>query len=617
MVYRKNPLSRDQLRRLAAQRLAGNADDARAADSLPEMLRLIEELEIHQIELEMQNEHLNAARAQLEAALNQSSEQYDFLPLGCLLLDSSGVIVRMNLALASLLGAARSTLMGSRFGLHVAQAQRALFNALLERARVTGEVQDGELALVKKGMRAATPVHVRVAALPDAMGWQVVVVDITERKLGEDRLRASEERLALALESVGDGVWDWNVATGALVLSRRFEQLYGFAENEYGQHMEDWLARIHPDDKPNVLEALHNYLDGQSEGYSMELRGQCKDGSWRWVLSRGAIVSRGADGRASRMIGTHVDVTLKKQTEESLRQASQFQQAVFEALSAHLLVLDRQRNVIQANAAWRQYALEKGCLRGQAHGGVSYLDIVADMTGGDREMVRAVADGIAAVAGGELPHFQLEQPFFALPDRRWYSLKVTPMCDAEQRVLVSHEDVSSLKAAELASRTLANIDALTGALSRRNFMNLAEQEVARSMRYELPLMLLMLDLDHFKQINDQHGHAAGDAVLQGFVKTVAAVLRESDLLGRLGGEEFAVLLPNTTREGGCALAQRIIDCVHANPTDFHAQGIAFTVSIGAACLSNQNSIAALLGLADAALYRAKNGGRDRLELGMV
>jgi len=104
-------------------------------------------------------------------------------------------------------------------------------------------------------------------------------------------------------------------------------------------------------------------------------------------------------------------------------------------------------------------------------------------------------------------------------------------------------------------------------------------------------------------------------VLQGFVLTVTAVLRESDLVGRIGGEEFAVLLPNTTREGGCALAQRIIESVRANPIEVNGERIAFTVSIGVGCLVAETSFSALLGLADAALYRAKNGGRNRLEVG--
>ncbi len=614
MAYRKNPVSPDELRRLAQQHVCAGATRFATPLSPAELEHLLEELQIHQIELELQNEHLEAARAQLEAALIQSSELYDFLPVGSLLLDHTGSISKMNLAAANLLGGERARLLGSRLGLYVSEAQRPLFNAVLERTRASGEEQGGEMALLRKGL-PALQVQIKVAALPNAAGWQVILVDITERTLIEERLRAGDERWKLALEATGDGVWDWNVQTGDVVYSRRFEQLYGFGKNEYGQRLEDWSSRLHPADKPHLMAALQAYLSGQTDSYSNEHRGQCKDGNWKWILARGAIVNRTEDGKPLRMVGTHVDVTCRKLIEEALRVAAQFQQAVFDSLADQVVVLDRRGTVVQTNAAWRQYALDSGWADAASLVGSNYLKILDGISGHDQKTVTAVAAGIASVAGGEAAQFQLQQPFFSPADQRWFIIRATPVHDVQQRVVVSHDDVSSLKAAELASWTLANIDTLTGALSRRNFLNLAEQELARSRRYELPLMLLMLDLDHFKCINDQYGHAAGDAVLQGFVQTVSRVLRESDLIGRLGGEEFAVLMPNTTLEGGRALAQRIIESVRASLVEEAGARICYTVSIGAACLTSETAFAALLGRADAALYRAKDGGRDRLELG--
>ncbi|HSN80236.1 MAG TPA: GGDEF domain-containing protein, partial [Rhodoferax sp.] len=148
-------------------------------------------------------------------------------------------------------------------------------------------------------------------------------------------------------------------------------------------------------------------------------------------------------------------------------------------------------------------------------------------------------------------------------------------------------------------------------------MSLADQELARARRYELPLVVLMLDLDHFKNVNDSYGHPTGDAVLKSLVQTVKGVLRESDVVGRIGGEEFAVLLPNTTQEGGCALADRIIDAVRAHPVTFDGHHVDYTVSIGASKLTQQASFGALLAECDTALYRAKRGGRDRLEVNWV
>ena len=139
------------------------------------------------------------------------------------------------------------------------------------------------------------------------------------------------------------------------------------------------------------------------------------------------------------------------------------------------------------------------------------------------------------------------------------------------------------------------------------------QELSRSLRYKLPLVVLMLDLDHFKQVNDSYGHQAGDAVLVGFVQAVKGVLRESDVIGRIGGEEFAVLLPNTTQEGGQALANRIISEVRSTPITTDGHQIAYTVSVGAGSLSTQTTFTQMLAECDKALYRAKGAGRDRLE----
>lgn len=616
MVYRKNPLSLIELRCLAQQRLLGLGSESMTALALPEVQRLFEELQIHQIELELQNEYLNTARAQLEAALNQSGELYDFSPVGILSLDQAGTIIKLNLAGANLLERERARLLGNRFERYVADADVAVLNALLAQATASGDVQGGEIALAKKGP-LTTFVQVQIAQLPEELGWQLILVDITERRQNESRLRVSEERWKLALEAAGDGVWDWNVQTGDMLFSKRFEQLFGFEENEYGHHLENWLARLHPDDKQRVMADTQAYLNGESDRLSNEHREQCKNGSWKWVFCRGAIVSRTAEGKPLRMVGTHVDITNKKQTEEALLSSVRFQQTVFDSLSAQIAVLDRHGTVIQTNAAWWKYAIDNELAETPSFGGGNYLEILDYLTGQDQETVLAASAGIASVASGEVSDFQLPHPFYTPLDKRWFTMKVTPVHDVEERVVVSHEDVTRLKAAELASLTLANIDALTGALSRRNFLNLAEQELARATRYELPLMVLMLDLDHFKHINDHHGHAAGDVVLQAFVKTVAGVLRESDLIGRIGGEEFAVLLPSTTLEGGRSLAQRIIESVRTSPVEVNGELLSFTVSIGAGCLSCETSFANLLGLADVALYKAKNGGRDRLEVGLA
>ncbi|MFA6310360.1 MAG: GGDEF domain-containing protein [Sterolibacterium sp.] len=162
---------------------------------------------------------------------------------------------------------------------------------------------------------------------------------------------------------------------------------------------------------------------------------------------------------------------------------------------------------------------------------------------------------------------------------------------------------------------LAGHDTLTGAFARRAFIDLAEREQARGRRSGQPMALLMVDLDHFKTINDSHGHQVGDQVLQRFAEITQACLRRQDIFGRYGGEEFMVLLPDTARAMALMVAERICTTVAATPVPVEGrdQAIRISVSIGVAVGDFQTSLDRLIGLADEAMYRAKAAGRSRVE----
>lgn len=176
-------------------------------------------------------------------------------------------------------------------------------------------------------------------------------------------------------------------------------------------------------------------------------------------------------------------------------------------------------------------------------------------------------------------------------------------------------DITARKTTELAMIALIRTDCLTGAVTRRHFLETAERECARAVRHGLPLSLLAVDLDHFKRINDEFGHAVGDAVLKSFVETVETFLRSTDVCGRIGGEEFCILLPQTDQAGAAALASRILAGVRGAPAHLPSRTLHYTASLGVSSLNAQNTtIDSLLRSADRALYRAKLLGRDREEL---
>lgn len=162
---------------------------------------------------------------------------------------------------------------------------------------------------------------------------------------------------------------------------------------------------------------------------------------------------------------------------------------------------------------------------------------------------------------------------------------------------------------------LANTDALTGIANRRSFIFQAERELKRTQRYDLSLVLLVLDIDHFKQINDTCGHATGDRAIVAFSRACMEAIRDVDFLGRLGGDEFAVLLPSTSVEGARVVAERIRhaveSCIVLND---ETAAVLMTCSVGATLIdSSGKNIDVALAEADAALYLSKKTGRNRVE----
>jgi diguanylate cyclase (GGDEF)-like protein len=182
---------------------------------------------------------------------------------------------------------------------------------------------------------------------------------------------------------------------------------------------------------------------------------------------------------------------------------------------------------------------------------------------------------------------------------RWLPLAVRERGSVEQRA-------SDLE-------TLAALDWLTGLYNRRHFESLAQAELSRSQRYMRPMSVLMIDIDRFKDVNDHFGHPAGDRVIRAISNLLVATKRESDVAARFGGEEFALMLPETTETAAAHVAERVREQLRLCPPIVGGQKLPVTLSIGVAAATMKTvGIDVLLACADQALYQAKGAGRDRV-----
>ena len=161
---------------------------------------------------------------------------------------------------------------------------------------------------------SSVPIHDEAGKVVGCLG---VLQNITDRKLAEERLHLSEDRLTLALEATSEGVWDWNIATGEIFCSPSWCNALGFDPSEVEPHIRFWNRLTHPEDMPRVTKALNAHFQQKTELFECEVRLRMKSGEYRWILDRGKVVERDEDGKPLRMVGVDVDITERKQAEES------------------------------------------------------------------------------------------------------------------------------------------------------------------------------------------------------------------------------------------------------------------------------------------------------------
>lgn len=432
----------------------------------------------------------------------------------------------------------------------------------------------------------------------------------TEIRERQEELKASELRWRFALDGPGDGVWDWDLDSDRVYYSRGWRKMLGMQDNQISNSLQDWASRIHPDDMSSARAKLQDYLQGRVESYHSEYRLRCESGEYKWVLDRGAVVSRDANNKPARLIGSISDITARKKMELALRQANadaeHFRQAL-DYVDSYIYIKDAQCRYVYANRATLQlFNRDEQTLAGSSdeeffpeascqH--IARIDKVVLAGENTREEVEVIGED-----GSRIVYLEVKSPIYD-EDNRTQVIGI----------LGISTDITPIKEHEAEMEQIAHYDALTGLPNRLLLSDRLNQAMASARRHRHKLAVVYLDLDGFKSINDTHGHEAGDQVLRTFAERLTSSIREGDTAARLGGDEFVVMLTDFDDVQDIKPVLRRL--LHAAGDAFDVEGamcnISASMGVSVFWQADDTTEDQLLRHADQAMYEAKNSGKNR------
>ncbi len=616
-------------------------------------------------------------------------------------------------------------------------------------------------------------VHLQLVERETGAVFLAIINDISERKQTEEALRESEERLRLSLQAANQGLYDLNIQTGAAIVNREYAQMLGYDPESFVETNTAWIERLHPDDRVITTKAYTDYINGLTPEYRVEFRQKMRDGNWKWILSLGKVVEHNAEGKPQRMLGTHTDITERKQAETELRKLSQaveqsanvivitdiagnieYANPKFSGNSGYSLdeVLGQNPRILRSGEHSSEFyknlwdTIKSGRVwRGEmhnrrkdgrlywedttitpvydaAHNLVNFIAIKEDITArkileeaerDQRQLAEALRDTSAALTStlnlddvldrvldniGKLvtydaamvllieghsvrkirhrhhvaygasdqprlgntqanlinvpilqairetrepcliPDTQADERWRAVPGMGWVRSFISAPVEIRGRVAglinilsekpgfftsfhserlmaFASQAAVAIENAQLFEQAyhLSITDPLTELSNRRYFFDVAKFEFERTHRYKRTLSIMMVDIDHFKNINDIHGHAVGDLALREIATRIKNSVRAVDIVARYGGEEFIILMPETELNEACQVAERVRRSVADNPIEEDIATINATLSIGVAEIDElSKNMDQLIIYADQALYAAKAAGRNRV-----
>ncbi len=441
--------------------------------------------------------------------------------------------------------------------------------------------------------------HEELIAIQDELNDKVEELN-KNRKV----LKISKQKYELAVDGANDGIWDWDIVNDELFLSSRWKSMLGYRNNEIPNENEVWDKLLHPDDVNKAKQEMEDYIEGKKSTYRNIFRLRCKNGKYKWILSRGKGIFD-KKGKLIRVAGSHTDITKQKELEESLRKERDFSNKILDNSKIIVLVWKLDGTIIKFN----KYGEEITGFKEREIIGKSWLDVLIP-----QEIYVEMEKNVERFKRGEALQDH-EHPLLCKNgdkiDVLWDNSFIQDKKSDDVTVVSTGINITNRKKYEKKIYSLAYYDSLTNLPNRAMFEEKLKSKINIAKEEKSKFALLYLDLDNFKKVNDTLGHDFGDELLIKISNEIRDTVNKDETFFRVGGDEFVLIKDNICNDQDIENTIKKVMDIIKKPWMLAEREFYITTSIGIAIYpDNGLDMNTLFKNADLAMYESKESGKD-------
>lgn len=359
-------------------------------------------------------------------------------------------------------------------------------------------------------------------------------------------IRKNEAKIRNAFEFSQIGIWEWDLFSGIFDYDERYQEILGYDEDPFDRNWEVFEKFIDKEDLDNIITSFKEYFEGKREKFEGQYRIKDKNNNYKWFLSRGKILEKNKFGLPKKMLGTYLDITEYKKQIDSIKKEKSFVEKVMENMGQGLVLLDFELNVQYANKSFYNMLHKKENIQ-------NYKDFInKNSLDNFKHTIKKIIDGPEKLVTFESTLQSNSSNTIPV------LIAAVPYIEEDiKRVILVITDMAEKKKLEETLKKFATFDELTGSYNRRVGFYSLEKYFQLAKRRKEPLSIVFIDIDNLKYINDNFGHDTGDYILKEVSRILRNTLRESDLIIRVGGDEFILGLPNAETNDVIRIFQRV------------------------------------------------------------